>query len=100
MEWNDGNKYEGNFSNNTRDGMGTFTFPNGDKYHGEFEKGVRNGNGTYVWHTGEKFEGKFDQDSLSQGKVNFEDLNITVDLKIDSQKNIRYIDTNLNEADK
>ena len=55
--WDDGNKYVGEFKNNSRHGQGTLTFYNGDKYFGQFENGLRNGLGTYTTADGEVVNG-------------------------------------------
>lgn len=35
-------------------GMGEYTFMNGDKYNGEFINEQRDGKGSYIWRDGEK----------------------------------------------
>ncbi|BBM85034.1 protein kinase domain-containing protein [Candidatus Uabimicrobium amorphum] len=54
-----GDKYTGQFTNDTISGHGTLLFANGEKYSGEFHDGERTGHGTFVWNSGEKYTGEF-----------------------------------------
>jgi hypothetical protein len=45
MDYADGNKYEGDWKNDMREGTGVLEFINGDKYEGDWENDKRNGRG-------------------------------------------------------
>lgn len=47
-----GDKYIGHFSDNKKDGWGTYSFNNGDQYYGRFEDGKINYQGTYTYSDG------------------------------------------------
>ena len=49
-----GDKYVGNFRDNTKNGWGTYSFSNGDQYHGRFKGGKINYQGTYTYSDGSK----------------------------------------------
>ena len=51
-------KYEGNFKNNKKHGIGTYTWTNGDKYNGLFKNDYKT-SGTYTSKDGTTFSGKF-----------------------------------------
>ena len=54
-----GNKYAGEWQNNTKHGLGTFTFRSGLKYVGEFKSGNVNGQGTATSPNGTKYVGQW-----------------------------------------
>jgi hypothetical protein len=52
--WTSGNKYEGNFENDSRNGFGIYTFSEDssyefDRYKGYWKNAARHGNGTLYW---------------------------------------------------
>jgi hypothetical protein len=49
-----GDKYVGDFRENTENGWGTYSFSNGDQYYGVFEGGKINYQGTYTYSDGSK----------------------------------------------
>ncbi|HLP33975.1 MAG TPA: hypothetical protein VK202_10900 [Bacteroidia bacterium] len=62
-----GNRYEGNFSHNKRSGFGKAINKNGDGYQGQWKNDRFNGKGTYTWKNGDRFEGYF-KDAQRNGK--------------------------------
>lgn len=46
-------------------GKGTFTFPNGNKYEGEWANDAKNGYGSLYYVNGEKYEGYWKEDKGS-----------------------------------
>ena len=50
--WTDGNRYEGQCSNNYFQGQGTLFLNNGDRYEGQFANDQKNGTGTYFFTNG------------------------------------------------
>jgi len=68
--WASGNKYEGFWKNDKRNGQGTDTyFLSGDKYVGEWRNGKKHGQGTYSWGKG-KWEGDKYVGEWKDGKRN------------------------------
>ena len=56
--WSDGEKYVGEFKDNSRHGQGTYTYANGDQYVGEFKEGEIHGHGTYTHYNGDQYIGE------------------------------------------
>jgi len=52
-----GNRYEGEWENQTRHGWGTSYMTNGRIYIGEWHKDKRNGHGIFTWPGGDVYEG-------------------------------------------
>ena len=52
---------DGKPGNSSRDhnGMGLANYPNGDQYNGEYKDGTRQGHGKYVYANGDRYEGAF-----------------------------------------
>jgi hypothetical protein len=63
----DNNKYVGEFEDDKRNGVGTYTFANGDKYVGEFKDGMYNGQGTLTLGNGNTYIGQF-KDGMFNGQ--------------------------------
>jgi hypothetical protein len=57
-----GNKYVGEFLNNTPNGNGTKFYKYGDKYEGNWRNGSRNGKGIYFHKNGTKYIGEYKND--------------------------------------
>jgi len=67
-EWNNcygtiihskGGKYEGEFKDGLRHGLGIYYFPSGGVYEGQWVKGESEGKGKQTWVTGETYEGEY-----------------------------------------
>lgn len=54
-----GDRYDGKFANNKRNGCGTYTFANGDRYVGEFFDDSFYGRGKYLGKDGNIYQGEF-----------------------------------------
>ena len=65
--WPSGQIFVGQFKNGTQHGQGSKTFSNGEKYVGRFKDGKSNGLGSYTWPTGEKHFGQY-KDGKSDGQ--------------------------------
>ena len=63
--------YEGEFTKNTRNGIGEFTWLNGDKYSGSWSNDVISGEGTLTLADGTVFEGNFMKGELKNGTVTY-----------------------------
>ena len=73
-EWENGEKYVGEWQNNEMHGQGTYIFSSGNKYVGEYKDGQRNGQGTFTWTDGEKYVGEYkDGQRSGQGIYIFAD---------------------------
>jgi tetratricopeptide (TPR) repeat protein len=63
--------YDGDWSNNFRDGEGVLIFANGDRYEGTFQMGAMQGTGRFIFaNDGGIYEGEF-KDNLRHGHGRF-----------------------------
>ena len=62
-----GEVYKGNFSNNKPNGMGIYYYKNGDRYEGMFKDGKKHGEGTIFFKNGGRYKGEF-KNNLKHGK--------------------------------
>jgi len=60
--WKDGRKYEGEWLNGDRHGKGRFSWPNGDEYIGDFKYGDKHGKGVFYGAGGERYHGEWAND--------------------------------------
>ena len=60
--WADGNKYVGEWQDNSFNGQGTYTWADGTKYVGKWQDGRRNGQGTLTYANGNKYVGEYRED--------------------------------------
>ena len=67
-------RYDGEWKNDKKEGLGTLEMATGDRYDGEWLEGKKNGTGTYTFVNNDSYEGYF-QNGLRQGK------NISLDLR-------------------
>jgi hypothetical protein len=58
--YENGDKYEGEFTNRNLNGKGTYTYANGDKYVGEFVDGKFTSKGTFTCSNGKQLTGNFE----------------------------------------
>ena len=58
--YENGDKYEGEFTNRKFNGKGTYTYANGDKYEGEFVDGKFTGKGTFTCSNGKQLTGNLE----------------------------------------
>jgi len=58
--YENGDKYVGEFTNRKFNGKGTYTYANGDKYVGEFVDGKFTGRGTFTCSNGKQFAGNLE----------------------------------------
>jgi len=68
--WPWGDRYEGEFADDHKDGWGTYiwgarTLFAGDRYEGGFAGDKRNGYGVYIWASGDSYAGPWKDDSIS-----------------------------------
>ena len=61
-EYENGNKYIGQFVNGKREGYGIMYFSNGGKYEGHWKKGLAEGKGIEYYQNGDRFEGGYHED--------------------------------------
>lgn len=60
----DGERYEGSFKLDKRDGYGIYHYANGDVYKGMFSDGLKHGFGIYQYANGNRYEGNFKQGNI------------------------------------
>lgn len=57
--WVDGTKYDGQWKEGKREGVGTVIWPDGRRYDGEYKDGKMEGRGTFTWPDGSLYEGEY-----------------------------------------
>jgi len=67
MTFADGNKYDGEWKEGRKSGLGIFTWANGAKYSGDFKDGKQNGSGAFFWPNGARYEGEW-KDNKQNGQ--------------------------------
>ncbi len=66
-----GEKYTGDYKRGIREGWGVTNFTNGNKYIGEFKEGKRHGQGIFTFATGGKQEGFWEGDKfMREARIN------------------------------
>jgi hypothetical protein len=68
--WAWGDRYEGDFLNDAKHGVGRYSWGArsafaGDRYEGGFESDKRNGYGVYVWASGDAYAGPWKDDAVA-----------------------------------
>lgn len=63
-----GNRFEGSFANDQKEGQGKEMFVNGTEYRGEYRANMFNGKGMFTWPDGSSYEGDW-VDNKMNGKV-------------------------------
>lgn len=72
--WANGDKYTGECKDGIKSGQGEKTWSNGDKYVGEWENDMRNGQGTFTWADGDMYVGGWKNDLKNgQGTLTWAD---------------------------
>ena len=56
-----GERYEGTFVDDVREGFGTYVYKDSGRYVGSFMGGERHGRGVYTYASGARYEGEFVQ---------------------------------------
>ena len=56
------------FSSSTKSGFGIFQVSDGDRYEGLWVSNKKEGKGRYIWNNNDLFEGEFNDDTISKGK--------------------------------
>ena len=88
--WPWGDRYEGNFVKDRKQGIGIYTWSmdgpwSGEKYSGAFKEDMRDGVGTYTWPTGDAYTGPWSQDQMT-GPVGLDLLNrIQAHARVDAE---------------
>lgn len=71
-QFENGNKYQGDFRKGLMHGRGLIVFGNGNRYNGDWSSGLREGLGIYTFITGNVYSGAFRKSKFSgQGTMTF-----------------------------
>ena len=71
-QFDNGNKYVGDFRRSIMHGKGTVYFANGNRYNGDWVSGLREGTGIYSFSSGNVYTGAFKKNRFEgQGTMNF-----------------------------
>jgi hypothetical protein len=57
--FSNGNRYEGNYVEGKRSGLGRYSWLNGDEYFGNWDDGDMEGYGCFTWATGDVYKGQW-----------------------------------------
>lgn len=69
LKLENGDIYDGNFSNGKKSGYGVMTYVNGDTYAGNWSNDVRSGTGSYTYTDGNTFKGEWKNDKRNGAGV-------------------------------
>ena len=64
MTYVNGDKYEGQFTDDKANGHGTYLYANGDTYEGEFKDDEKHGQGTMMYANGNKYTGLWQRNKI------------------------------------
>lgn len=68
--WADGERYEGDFVDDAKQGVGTYVWGRdtpwaGERYTGQYRADKRHGHGVYEWTNGDRYEGTWSEDRMT-----------------------------------
>lgn len=77
--WANGDRYEGQFVNDLKEGQGLYVWGpesawSGDRYRGEFKADQREGQGIYEFANGDRYEGLWKADVQVDGRTSMQSL--------------------------
>lgn len=65
LEWDNGDRYEGEFKDNEPNGVGEYKWKEGDFYIGEWKNGIREGTGFYEFNDKDVYNGNWKNDKMN-----------------------------------
>ena len=69
--FNNGGRYEGEWKNDVQEGKGKDYFDNGDRYEGDFKNGLSEGKGIYYYNNGNKYIGDWKNGQKNGNGINY-----------------------------
>jgi hypothetical protein len=57
-------KYDGEYKDDKKNGLGVYTWADGDKYDGEYKDDKKNSHGVLTWADGDKYDGEWKDDNM------------------------------------
>ena len=79
MTYANGDVYNGEWANDTKNGQGTYTFSNGDVYNGEWADDNKNGQGIMTYANGDVYEGRWNAGYChGQGRMTYANRDVYV----------------------
>jgi serine/threonine protein kinase len=67
IDWNNGDRFDGNLVRGRKEGKGRFTWSNGQTYSGDWSNDQPNGRGTFLFANGNRYDGEV-RDGLPHGQ--------------------------------
>ena len=58
-QYDNGDRYHGEWKKGKKHGFGTYVWTNGHRYKGQWTAGKKSGTGQYTWSNGDKYVGEF-----------------------------------------
>jgi len=77
IQYPNGDKYQGEWKDDMKDGYGMFTYINGNKYKGKWKDDMKDGYGIFIYAAGDKYKGRFKNDMANgRGIITYANGNI------------------------